>query len=665
MECLEGRQLLSSTTVTATTGPTNVSTADNFYSTALGPGFVLLQNQTLSVPAFDTQGGTRVLTAVKVEYRVDLIQEFLDYEFDAGTQTFTVDQGITFVNNDPFSSVSLSGSANATANLSVTEPGLGAADIPTLGVTTAVAVDSDPNTAGNQPFTVGPAIAVGTPTTGTFLGGDSDSNPDPDLVSTPPNEAAKQFSTLNLTAPAQLAAFVSSAGDTTVSFGVNVTGSTNLVIQGSANFVQNGALTTVERGELRVTYIFGVPQLKIEIAPDATNEVGDPHTFTTTVMQDDGLSATEGGDNTDGFVVSTVGNVDVTLTDSNGAASVLDAGNSTSDDNQPTGDNLDDNGQATTTFTSATAGQVTGHATAAVTVLGLPLTVETDGVGDNSDDAVKTFVDANITIAPDAVNPVGAPHTFTVTVNVNDGSGGGFVPATVGNVDVTLTDAGGAVSVVDAANSTADDNQPTGDNLDGSGQATITFTSFTAGTVTGNAAVSVVVGGVTLVRDTDPATAAIGAGPGGSGPAVKTFEVINGGGEGLTPGFWKQNATFRSKVTGNIGEAWLDAGFTPPGVSLSTLFTSLAGTQYASLNMLQGLSLSGGGIQALIRHAVAGILNASHPGIEYDLTVDDIKTAVNAAILGGNAATIEDLKDDLDGFNNLGADVDQHGRFTP
>ena len=121
-----------------------------------------------------------------------------------------------------------------------------------------------------------------------------------------------------------------------------------------------------------------------------------------------------------------------------------------------------------------------------------------------------------------ATNPTGAPHTVTVTVEQNAGDGLGFVAATVGNVDVTLTNSGGAVAVLDPAASTCDDNQPNGDNLDASGQCIVVFTSTTAGTTTINATVTLVVGGVTLTRDTDPATL-VGAGPGGTGPATKTW----------------------------------------------------------------------------------------------------------------------------------------------
>src|SRR6185436_20565854 len=96
--------------------------------------------------------------------------------------------------------------------------------------------------------------------------------------------------------------------------------------------------------------------------------------------------------------------------------SVLNTSASTSDDNQPSGDNLDNNGQTLTVFTSNSAGQVTGHASVSLVVGGLTLVRQTDGIDDNSGDAVKTFVDAKISITPNATNEVGEPHTFTVTV---------------------------------------------------------------------------------------------------------------------------------------------------------------------------------------------------------------------------------------------------------
>src|SRR5205814_1682509 len=149
---------------------------------------------------------------------------------------------------------------------------------------------------------------------------------------------------------------------------------------------------------------------------------------------------------------------------------------------------------------SNSAGIVTGHASATFTISGVSITRQTNGTAPNSGDAVKRFVDAKISIAANATNKVGDAHTFTVTVQQDDGltaaQGGdgvsGFTPATVGNVDVSLTDSNGAVSVLNAAASSFDDNQPTGDNLDNSGQCTTVFTSNSAGQVTGHATVSLV-----------------------------------------------------------------------------------------------------------------------------------------------------------------------------
>jgi uncharacterized repeat protein (TIGR01451 family) len=240
----------------------------------------------------------------------------------------------------------------------------------------------------------------------------------------------------------------------------------------------------------------------ITIAADDTNEVGDPHTFTVTVYEDDGSGA--------GFVAAAGEHVDFTLTDSNGAASVLNSASSTCDD---AGANTDASGQCTIVFTSNSAGEVTGHASSNISVGGLSLFRETDGTAPNSDDTVKTFVDAYITIAADATNEVGAPHTFTVTVYEDDGSGSGFQPAAGEDVDFTLTNANGAAFVLDAGNSTCND---AGANTDANGECTIVFTSNSAGEVTGHASSNISVGGLSLFRETD------GTAP-NSDDAVKAF----------------------------------------------------------------------------------------------------------------------------------------------
>lgn len=137
------------------------------------------------------------------------------------------------------------------------------------------------------------------------------------------------------------------------------------------------------------------------------------------------------------------------------------------------------------------------------------------------------------------------------------------------------------------------------------------------------------------------------------------------GGEGLTPGFWKSNATFKSKqgqYKGLTGAAWIAAGYSP-NQQISSVFSSIAGS-LGNKTLLEGLQLGGGGKNALIRHAIAAVLNAAHPEVDYPLTVDQIKTAVNNVIASNDLSAIEDLKDELDAFNNFGANLDQHGRAT-
>ena len=377
---------------------------------------------------------------------------------------------------------------------------------------------------------------------------------------------------------------------------------------------ENATITTATAVAISTAFVDPQPGAKISIAATATNGIGEPHTFTVTLSKDLGA----GG----GFVAAQGEHVTVGLTDANGASSAIDAANSTCDN---AGANTDANGQCTLKFTSATAGTVTGHASATLTVNGVSVSVNTDGNGNNSGDAVKTFIEGTLTwlkhdgagallggavftvcriedyvsatqtytnitdvcvdvtdnTAPDAdaadgkfklenlilgkytvkektpptgynldpdtenatvisatsvaiatafVNPkpaakisigddgtngVGESHTFTVTLLKDLGAGGGFVAANGEHVNVTLTNAGGASYVIDAANSTCDN---AGANTDASGKCTIKFNSATTGTVTGHATASLSIGSpaVTVNVATD------GVSP-NSDDAVKTY----------------------------------------------------------------------------------------------------------------------------------------------
>jgi len=130
---------------------------------------------------------------------------------------------------------------------------------------------------------------------------------------------------------------------------------------------------------------------------------------------------------------------------------------------------------------------VTGHASA--TLIG-NLHVETDGTADNSGDAVKTFVDANIQITPQsATNPISTNHTLTGHVNVNTGTGG-CVNAPNGTT-ITFAIVSGPGSFVGASSCTT---------FGGTGSCSAVISSSATGTTTIKASTDATVGGVTLHR---------------------------------------------------------------------------------------------------------------------------------------------------------------------
>jgi SdrD B-like domain len=125
------------------------------------------------------------------------------------------------------------------------------------------------------------------------------------------------------------------------------------------------------------------------------------------------------------------------------------------------------------------------------------------------------------------------------------------------------------------------------------------------------------------------------------------------GQQGLTPGFWKNNAA-------NWGaSAW--SGYSPTQ-TVASVFGNAFGS-LGSLTLQQALGTGGGGLNALLRHSVAAVLNAASPNVDYPLTTSQIISAVQTAAAGGDAA-VEQLKNQLDTYNNYGANLDQHGNVV-
>jgi hypothetical protein len=134
------------------------------------------------------------------------------------------------------------------------------------------------------------------------------------------------------------------------------------------------------------------------------------------------------------------------------------------------------------------------------------------------------------------------------------------------------------------------------------------------------------------------------------------------GAEGLTPGFWKTNVDTKRAV------AWprLSDGSLvfDPLQPISSLFAGLPAS-LANLSLAAGLGLGGGGIEALLRHAIAAVLNATHPYVAYPLSAAEVVKLTNDAIASGDPATITALKDRLESYNRLESDLDANGNIPP
>jgi hypothetical protein len=121
-------------------------------------------------------------------------------------------------------------------------------------------------------------------------------------------------------------------------------------------------------------------------------------------------------------------------------------------------------------------------------------------------------------------------------------------------------------------------------------------------------------------------------------------------GEGCTPGFWKQDQHFKFwkiyKKTDKFGTVF--------GISTNVkIKVDNKDIWLKDATLLQALKAQGGGVNALARHAVAGLLNAAS-GANYAFTVDEVKLMVKTAIQSGNSNTIESTKNKLEEANEKG-----------
>ncbi len=127
----------------------------------------------------------------------------------------------------------------------------------------------------------------------------------------------------------------------------------------------------------------------------------------------------------------------------------------------------------------------------------------------------------------------------------------------------------------------------------------------------------------------------------GKGGVLTFFNSVEeiGGGQGCTPGYWKQTQHF---------DSW--NGFTP-----NQLFSSVFEDAFPGKTLLQVMQQGGGGLNALGRHTVAALLNSAQPGVSFDIgSPAGVVAMFNNAYPGSD---YEPLKNLFAGYNEQGCPI--------
>ncbi len=113
------------------------------------------------------------------------------------------------------------------------------------------------------------------------------------------------------------------------------------------------------------------------------------------------------------------------------------------------------------------------------------------------------------------------------------------------------------------------------------------------------------------------------------------------GGEGCTPGYWGRPQHF---------DSW-----TAPYTTSSSFESVFGVNAYPGMTLLDVVNNPGPPVRQVGRMAVAALLNAASPGVDFDLTTAGVISAFNAAWASGEYNTTKNMLDEL---NNQGCPLD-------
>ena len=134
--------------------------------------------------------------------------------------------------------------------------------------------------------------------------------------------------------------------------------------------------------------------------------------------------------------------------------------------------------------------------------------------------------------------------------------------------------------------------------------------------------------------------------------------------EGCTPGFWRNNADKHD------ASAWF--GYSPD-MRISDVIRELneplvirgkGKKTITDPTLLQALDANGGGVNAMIRHGIAALLNASSECVNYPIKYDNEIAMTIEETLNGfpGGYTVDELHSMLAEYNELGCPLNQHGK---